>query len=39
MASTYGARMDKIVATGDWNDDIEKQFKQALEEFKKTGSY
>jgi F-type H+-transporting ATPase subunit alpha len=39
MASTYGALMDKIVATGDWNDDIEGQFKQALDEFKKTGSY
>jgi F-type H+-transporting ATPase subunit alpha len=39
MANTYGALMDRIVATGDWNDDIEGQFKQALDEFKKTGSY
>jgi F-type H+-transporting ATPase subunit alpha len=31
--------MDKIVKTGDWNDEIEGTFKKGLEEFKKTGSW
>ncbi|TAN05661.1 MAG: F0F1 ATP synthase subunit alpha [Rhodanobacteraceae bacterium] len=39
MAASYGDLMQKIVATGDWNADIEGQFKTALEAFKKTGSW
>ena len=35
----YGDLMKKIVETGDWNGDIEGQFKKGLEEFKKTGSW
>ena len=37
--SNYGDLMKKIVDTGDWNNDIEGQFKKGLEEFKKTGSW
>ncbi len=37
--SNYGDLMKNIVATGDWNGDIEGQFKKGLEEFKKTGSW
>ena len=29
----------KIVATGDWNDEIEGTLKKAIDEFKKTGSW
>ncbi len=39
MEANHGALMKKIVETGDWNDQIEGQFKSALEEFKKTGSW
>jgi len=39
MTQNQGELMQKIVATGDWNDAIEAAFKQALEEFKKTGSW
>jgi F-type H+-transporting ATPase subunit alpha len=35
----YGDLMKKIVATGDWNNDIEASFKGGLDEFKKTGSW
>ena len=35
----YADLMKKIVDTGDWNNDIEGQFKKGLEEFKRTGSY
>ena len=31
--------MDKINATGDWNDDIEAAFKKGIEEFKATGTW
>jgi F-type H+-transporting ATPase subunit alpha len=31
--------MKKIVATGDWNNDIEATFKSGLDEYKKTGSW
>jgi hypothetical protein len=31
--------MDKINETGDWNDEIEAEMKQALEAFASTGSY
>ncbi len=37
--SNYGDLMKKIVETGDWNNDIEGQFKQGLDEFKTTGSW
>src|SRR5246127_1142520 len=33
----HGELMKKIVATGDWNNDIEATFKAGLDEFKKTG--
>ncbi|HEU4856253.1 MAG TPA: F0F1 ATP synthase subunit alpha [Rhodanobacteraceae bacterium] len=39
MAASHADLMQKIVASGDWNADIEGQFKAALEEFKKTGSW
>jgi F-type H+-transporting ATPase subunit alpha len=39
FAQNYAAVMDKIVKTGDWNDEIEGTFKKGLEEFKKTGSW
>ncbi len=35
----HGDLMQKIVATGDWNADIEATFKKGVEEFKKTGSW
>jgi F-type H+-transporting ATPase subunit alpha len=35
----HGELMKKIVATGDWNNDIEGTFKSGLDEFKKTGSW
>jgi F-type H+-transporting ATPase subunit alpha len=31
--------MKKIVATGDWNGEIEGVFKGGLDEYKKTGSW
>ena len=31
--------MSKIVATGDWNKDIEAAFKQVISEFKTTGTW
>ena len=37
--SNYGDLMKKIVETGDWNNDIEGQFKAGLDEFKNTGSW
>ena len=37
--NNYGDLMKKIVASGDWNDEIEGKFKQAVSEFKKTGSW
>jgi F-type H+-transporting ATPase subunit alpha len=39
FANTQGALMDKIAASGDWNDEIEGAFKKGIEEFKATGSY
>ncbi|BBD80999.1 F0F1 ATP synthase subunit alpha [Aerosticca soli] len=35
----HGELMKRIVATGDWNNDIEAVFKAGLDEFKKTGSW
>ncbi|HEY6545819.1 MAG TPA: F0F1 ATP synthase subunit alpha, partial [Dokdonella sp.] len=37
--SNHGDLMKMIVDTGDWNNDIEAQFKKGVEEFKKTGSW
>jgi F-type H+/Na+-transporting ATPase subunit alpha len=37
--SNHGDLMKKIVETGDWNSEIEGQFKSGLDEFKKTGSW
>src|SRR6476619_5392449 len=39
FANTASATMDKINATGDWNDDIEAAFKKGIEEFKATGTW
>ncbi|MGA7296077.1 MAG: F0F1 ATP synthase subunit alpha [Rhodanobacteraceae bacterium] len=39
MHQNHGDLMDKIVKTGDWNDEIKATFKSALDEFKKTGSW
>ena len=39
MANNYGELEKNIVATGDWNKDIEAQFKQIVSEFKTTGSW
>jgi len=39
FANTAGAVMDKINATGDWNDELEAAFKKGIEEFKATGSW
>jgi F-type H+-transporting ATPase subunit alpha len=39
FASSYKEMMDRIIATGDWNDEIEGQFKKGIEEFKKTGTW
>jgi F-type H+-transporting ATPase subunit alpha len=35
----HGELMKKIVASGDWNNDIEAAFKAGIGEFKKTGSW
>ena len=39
MHQNHGELMKKIVATGDWNNDIEATFKASLDEYKKTGSW
>ena len=39
MHQNQAQLMDKIVATGSWNDEIEATFKSSLDEFKKTGSW
>jgi len=39
MTNSYGELEKNIVATGDWNKDIEAQFKQIVSEFKTTGSW
>jgi len=39
MHQNHGELMKKIVATGDWNNDIEGTFKSSLDEYKKTGSW
>ena len=37
--SNYGELMQKMAASGDWNNDIEATFKKGIAEFKKTGSW
>jgi F-type H+-transporting ATPase subunit alpha len=39
MSNNYGELEKNIVATGDWNKEIEAQFKQIVSEFKTTGSW
>ena len=39
FANTYGELMDKINASGDWNDEFEAAFKRGIEDFKATGSW
>ncbi len=39
MANSHAELEKNIVATGDWNKDIEAQFKQIVSEFKTTGSW
>jgi len=39
MANNHGALMDSINASGDWNKDIEAEFRKGIEEFKATGSW
>jgi F-type H+-transporting ATPase subunit alpha len=39
MHQNHEELMKKIVATGDWNGDIEATFKASLDEYKKTGSW
>ena len=39
MHQNQGELMDKLVKTGDWNNDIEAVFKASLDEYKKTGSW
>ena len=39
MAGHYKELMDKINASGDWNDEIEAEMRKGVEEFATTGSY
>ena len=39
FANTLGQLMADIDSSGDWNDDIEAQFKKGIEDFKATGSW
>ncbi len=39
MKAEHAELMDGIVATGDWNDELEGQFKSALETFKSTQTW
>jgi F-type H+-transporting ATPase subunit alpha len=39
FANTASATMEKINATGDWNDELEAAFKKGIEDFKTTGSW
>jgi F-type H+-transporting ATPase subunit alpha len=39
MQTNYGELLDKINATGDWNDEIEAEMKKGVSEFAETGSY
>jgi F-type H+/Na+-transporting ATPase subunit alpha len=39
FANTAGELMDRINASGDWNDELEAAFKSGIEEYRKTGSW
>jgi len=39
FANTAGELMDRINASGDWNDELEAAFKSGIEDYKKTGSW
>jgi F-type H+-transporting ATPase subunit alpha len=39
FANTISAVMEKINASGDWNDELEAAFKKGIEEFKATGTW
>jgi F-type H+-transporting ATPase subunit alpha len=39
MKAEHGALMDSIVSSGDWNDEIEGQFKAALDNFKSSQTW
>ena len=39
FANTTGDLIDRINASGDWNDEIEAGFKAGISEFKTTGSW
>ena len=39
VENNYADLVKKIIASGDWNDEIEGTFKKAIDEFKKTGSW
>ena len=39
FANTQGELVDKVNGSGNWNDEIEAQFKKGIEEFKQTGSW
>jgi F-type H+/Na+-transporting ATPase subunit alpha len=36
MTNSFGELEQSVVASGDWNDDIEGRFKRIIEEFKQT---
>jgi F-type H+-transporting ATPase subunit alpha len=36
LANSFGALQDSVVESGDWNNDIEAQFKTVIEEFKQS---
>ncbi|TWT19563.1 F0F1 ATP synthase subunit alpha [Luteimonas wenzhouensis] len=39
FANTRGELMERINASGDWNNEIEAEYRAGIEEFRKTGSY
>ena len=39
FANTLSSVMEKINASGDWNDELEAAFKKGIEEFKTTGTW
>ena len=39
VENNYADLVKKIIASGDWNDEIEGTFKKAIDELKKTGSW
>ncbi|MEE8118975.1 MAG: hypothetical protein V3T39_05385 [Gammaproteobacteria bacterium] len=39
MNSSHADLMQKVNDTGDWNDELENEFKSAFEDFKKNHAY